>query len=74
MVAVKLQIFRHDFETLQIRSNKVIQSFVSRVLSMVNQMRGSRDNIAEDVVVFKVLRSLTPRFDYIVVPLKSPKT
>lgn len=41
-----------------------MQGFVSIVLA-VNQMRGFSDNIVEQMVVANVLRSLTPRFDYI---------
>lgn len=39
VIAVKLQAFRRDFETLLMKSNEFVQDDMSRVSSIVNLMK-----------------------------------
>ena len=39
----------------------------------MNQMRSLGDNIAEQAVVSEVLRSLAPRYDYVVAVIEEAK-
>ncbi|KAJ8759987.1 hypothetical protein K2173_010843 [Erythroxylum novogranatense] len=70
VITVKLQTYRHDFETLSMKGNESVQVYLSRVSSLVNQMKSYGENISEEIVVAKVLRSLTPKFKHIVAEIE----
>ena len=70
---MKLQTLRHMFETLQMKNNEMVQSFILSVVEVVNQMRDFGDTIAEHTMATKELRSLTPRFDHIVAAIEESK-
>ncbi|GMI75664.1 hypothetical protein like AT3G21000 [Hibiscus trionum] len=73
VITVKLQTLRRDFETL-IRSNKKsVQEFLSRVFGIVNPMRSYGDILSNEIVVSKVLRSLTSKFDHVVAKIEETK-
>ena len=72
MITVKLQTYRRDFETLSMKSNESVQTSLSRVSSLVNQMKSYGEDISEETVVAKVLRSLTPKFEHIVAAIEEP--
>jgi gag-polypeptide of LTR copia-type len=52
---------------------ETMQVFLSRVQTMVNQIRVFRDTMEEKIVVAKVLRSLTPMFDHVVAAIEESK-
>ncbi|XP_009777772.1 uncharacterized protein [Nicotiana sylvestris] len=70
VITVKLQTYRREFETLSMKSNESIQTYLSRVSSLVNQMKSYGEDISEEIVVAKVLRSLTPKFEHVVVAIE----
>ena len=72
VITVKLQTYRRDFETLSMKSNESVQTYLSRVSSLVNQMKSYGEDISEETVVAKVLRSLTPKFEHIVAAIEEP--
>lgn len=72
-VTVKLQTLRREFENLLMKEDETIQVFVSRVSTIVNQMRSYSEQITDKVVVEKILRSLTPRFDHVAVAIEESK-
>ena len=47
--------------------------FLSRVAAIVNQMRSYGEDILDQTVVAKVLRSLTPKFDHVVAAIEESK-
>lgn len=49
------------------KNNKLVQDFLSRVISIVRQMKSYDEHHHDHLVVAKVLRNLTLKFDYIVV-------
>ncbi|KAL6276254.1 hypothetical protein ACE6H2_019855 [Prunus campanulata] len=65
-----LQTLTRDFETLQMKSGESITDFFARTLGIVNRMRSNGGNMEEVKVVEKILRSLTPKFDYVVCSIK----
>jgi gag-polypeptide of LTR copia-type len=73
VMAIKLQDLRRDFETLQMNKEETIQVFLSRVQTVVNQIRVFGDTMEEKIVVVKVLRSLTPKFDHVVAAIEESK-
>ncbi|KAK2969483.1 hypothetical protein RJ640_026379 [Escallonia rubra] len=73
VITVKLQSLRRDFETLFMRNNESVQDFLSRVTAIVSQMKSYGEQITDEIVVAKVLRSLTPTFDHVVAAIEESK-
>jgi hypothetical protein len=59
----KLQIFKAKFEQLKMNEDEDITAYFPRVDEVVNGIKGMGDEIKEQVVVKKVLRSLPMIFD-----------
>ncbi|XP_059067942.1 uncharacterized protein LOC131858669 [Cryptomeria japonica] len=59
----KLQTFRARFESLKMTKDEKIADFFLRISEIVNSIRGLGETLEEKVVVKKVLRSLTPKYD-----------
>lgn len=70
MKRVLLQILRGDFESLCMTDSETISAYFDRVQNIVNQMRISSKKLEEQRVVEKIMRSLTGRFDYIIVAIE----
>ncbi|KAD4386057.1 hypothetical protein E3N88_26226 [Mikania micrantha] len=64
--AIKLQGLRRDFENLLMKEDEAIGDYFSRVMTIVSQRRSYGELVTDQTIVEKILRSLTPRFDYIV--------
>ena len=59
----KLQILRRDFESLLMKDIESIDSFYTRVISLINQLKYHGDNIEYIRVIEKFLRSLPQNFN-----------
>jgi len=70
---MKLQGLRRDFETLQMKPEENIQTFLTKVQNVVNQMKVYGDTVSDQTVVSKVLRSLNPDFDHVVAAIEESK-
>ena len=73
VITVKLQALRREFETSLMKNNESIQVFLARVSTIVAQMRSYGDQLQEETVVAKVLRSLPPKFDHVVAAIEESK-
>ncbi|XP_006582657.1 uncharacterized protein [Glycine max] len=67
---VKLQTLRRQYELLQMSDQESIGEFFSRILAITNQMNAYGDKQSDLGIIDKVLRTLTPRFDHIVVAIE----
>lgn len=56
---------------LQMEDSESIQKYFTRVVIIVNQVRGLRHKLYEAEVLSKVLRCLARNFDYVAVALES---
>jgi SepF-like predicted cell division protein (DUF552 family) len=54
VVAIKLQGLRREFETLNMNQDESVQSFLTRVTTIINQIRSYGENLSEKIVVMKV--------------------
>ncbi|KAJ8760556.1 hypothetical protein K2173_015223 [Erythroxylum novogranatense] len=72
-IMVKLQSLRRDFETLVMKNGELIADFFSRTMTISNQMRSYGEQISDETIVAKVLRSLTPKFDNVVAAIEEAK-
>ncbi|KAK3032215.1 hypothetical protein RJ639_036145 [Escallonia herrerae] len=61
---------RRDFETLFMKSVESVQDFFSRVSGIVSQMKSYGEKLDDEIVVAKVLRSLTTKFDHVVAAIE----
>src|ERR1043165_7797384 len=73
MKKVKLQSLRKKYENLNMKSNGKVSEYISRVILITNEMKACGETLSEQVIIEKVLRSLTPQFDYIVVVIEHSK-
>ncbi|KAJ0653431.1 putative RNA-directed DNA polymerase [Helianthus annuus] len=64
--AVKLQGLRREFENLFMKEDELVGDYFSRVMAIVSQKRSYGETVSDQIIVEKVLRSLSPRFDFIV--------
>jgi len=62
----QLQALRKKFEMLNMKEGKKIDNFMARTLIVVNKMKVNGENMPSSTMVSKVLRSLTPKLNYVV--------
>ncbi|XP_058784690.1 uncharacterized protein LOC131659529 [Vicia villosa] len=67
---VRLQTHKRQFELTQMEDKETINDYVTRITRLVNQIKSCGETILEQNVVSKILRSLTSRFDNIVVAIE----
>jgi hypothetical protein len=70
----KLQILRRDFETLLMKDIDTVDSFYTHVIGLINQLKSHGETIEDRIFFEKVLRSLLPKFDTLVVTLDRERT
>jgi len=67
---VKMQTLRRQFECLAMEDNDTVEDYFDRVQEHVNAMCACRDTIIDQYVANKILRSLPPRYDHIMVAIE----
>ena len=68
-----LQALRRDFEILEMKVGETITNYFARVMIVANQMRSYGEQMSESTIVEKILRTLTEKFNYIVVSIEEYK-
>lgn len=53
--------------------NEQVGDYFTRILGLVNQMCACGDTITNLAMIEKVMRTLTPKFDYIMVAIEESK-
>ncbi|CAJ2659609.1 unnamed protein product [Trifolium pratense] len=69
---VKLQTLKRQYELLQMKNDEAVAYYFTRLATLTNQMKNCGSNLAEQETVEK-LRTLTPKFDHIVVTIEDTK-
>ncbi|XP_050878599.1 uncharacterized protein LOC127082406 [Lathyrus oleraceus] len=62
----QLQALRREFELLTMKEGEKVDSFLGRTLNVVNKMKSNGEIMEQSMVVSKILRSLTSKFNYVV--------
>lgn len=73
IMALRIQALRQSFGNLHRKENESVQVYSARVNDLVNQMRGLGDKMHEPLVVGKVLRSLGPKYNFVVAAIGEAK-
>ena len=68
-----LQALRKEFEMLHVKAGESVDEYFSRTLGIANKMKINGENKGDVEVVEKILRSMTPKFDYIVCSIEEFK-
>ncbi|XP_048231300.1 uncharacterized protein LOC125370317 [Ricinus communis] len=63
VLTVKLQTLRRKFESFKMKDGESIDDYSNNLMGIVNQMRKYGENIVDQKVVEKLLRSLTQKYD-----------
>ena len=66
----KLQILRRDFESLSMKDSETVDSFYTRVVALINQLKSHGESIEYQRVVEKILRRPPLIFESLVVTLE----
>ncbi|XP_019418591.1 PREDICTED: uncharacterized protein LOC109329380 [Lupinus angustifolius] len=70
---VKLQTIRRKYELLQMEESETISDYLTKILTLTNQMKACGEEVRDQSVIEKVLRTLTPKYDHIVVAIEESK-
>lgn len=61
----QLQALRKEFEVLQMKEGESVDEYFARTLTIANKMEIHGDNMKQMLIIEKILRSITSRFDYV---------
>ncbi|KAK1417486.1 hypothetical protein QVD17_26615 [Tagetes erecta] len=64
--SIKLQGLRRAFENMSMKDDENIGDYFSKVMDNVGQQRSYGEELLDQKIVEKVLRSLSPKFDYVI--------
>jgi len=70
---VKLQSYRRKYEMMQMDEDQKVSDYFSKMIEIMNLMKNCGENISDQMVVEKVWRSLSQKFDFIVVAIQKAK-
>ena len=70
---VRLQRLRGEYETLHMNESELVSDYITRLLTVVNEMKRYGETINDNQVVEKILRSLDEKFNFIVVAIEESK-
>ncbi|GLU00818.1 hypothetical protein SLE2022_181580 [Rubroshorea leprosula] len=73
VLMVKLQTVRRRYEGMVMKEGENLSDFFTQMTEIVNQMRKYGDDVPEQKVVEKILRSLPKKYDHIVAAIEESK-
>ncbi|XP_024004889.1 uncharacterized protein LOC112082035 [Eutrema salsugineum] len=71
--SAQLQRLRRDFEVLEMKEGDNIGDYFSKVMMVANDMRNLGENMPDDKIVEKILRTLADRFTYVICAIEESK-
>ncbi|KHN25123.1 Retrovirus-related Pol polyprotein from transposon TNT 1-94, partial [Glycine soja] len=69
----QLQALRKEFEILRMKEGESVNDYFAWTLAIANKMKANGENKGDVAVVEKILRSMTPKFDYVVCSIEESK-
>lgn len=73
MKRAQLQVLRKEFEMLQMKNDESVTNYFARAMAVANKMRFHGESMADVVIVEKILRSLAPKYNYVVCSIEESK-
>ncbi|KAL1066863.1 hypothetical protein V6Z11_D12G090500 [Gossypium hirsutum] len=73
VMTVKLQTLCRKFDNFIMEDDDVLDDYVSKVIDVVNQIRKYGEDLSEQRVVEKILRSLPRKYDHVVATIEDSK-
>ncbi|XP_019432612.1 PREDICTED: uncharacterized protein LOC109339605 [Lupinus angustifolius] len=73
MKEMELQTMRRKYELLQMEENETISDYFTKILTLRNKMKSCGEEVKEQSMIEKILRTLTPKYDHIVVAIEESK-
>ncbi|KAK2365584.1 putative mitochondrial protein [Trifolium repens] len=70
---IKLQALRRQYEMMQMNEQETISEYLARMLALTNLMKSCGEAMTDKVKIEKILRTLTEKFDHIVVAIEESK-
>lgn len=70
---VKLQTLRCEFDNLRMKETETVEDYYNRVVLVTNQLRLNGEIIDDRKTIEKILRSLTRKFECVVVAIEESK-
>ncbi|XP_010468473.1 PREDICTED: uncharacterized protein LOC104748551 [Camelina sativa] len=71
--SAQLQRLRRSFEVLEMRYGETIEEYFARVMEIANDMRNLGEDMPDEKIVEKILRTLAEKFTYIVCAIEESK-
>ncbi|XP_062013843.1 uncharacterized protein LOC133730232 [Rosa rugosa] len=62
----QLQALRREFEILGMKEGEKVNEYFSRTLTIANKMKAHGERMEQLVIIEKILRSMTSKYDYVV--------
>ena len=69
----QLQTFHTKFELLLMRSGESVTEYFSQIMTIANKMRIHANKTEDVIIVEKILRSLTTKFNFVVCSIEESK-
>ncbi|XP_014490466.1 uncharacterized protein LOC106753187 [Vigna radiata var. radiata] len=66
---IRLQSLRRQYELLKMEEQETVDGYIGRIQMVVNAMRACDKVVKDKKIVHKILRTLTPQYDHIVVAI-----
>ncbi|KAK2435242.1 hypothetical protein QL285_020317 [Trifolium repens] len=70
---VRLQTHKRQYKLIQMEEKETVSDFFTRISKLVNAIKSCGEVVSTQNIVEKILRSLSPRFDHIVVAIEESK-
>ena len=70
---VRLQTLRGELEAMKMKESEGVSDYITRVQTVVNQLKRNGETITDSRVVEKILRSLTENFENVVCAIEESK-